>query len=85
MTKSNTLVLKGVGIILMLLHHLFYIQEGLYDDVHLYGNHYLVQEIGIFGKLCVSLFVFLSGYGLMISNKGRKIDPVQFYKRRFKK
>lgn len=70
---------------MMLIHHLFYIQNGLYDDVHLFGNHYLVQEIGIFCKLCVALFVFLSGYGLMISQEGKDIESLKFYKHRFKK
>ena len=69
----------------MLIHHLFFIQNGLYDDVHLFRDHYLVQEIGIFCKLCVALFVFLSGYGLMISHKDKEIEPLKFYKHRFKK
>lgn len=85
LSKSNSLILKGGGIIMMLIHHLFYIQNGLYDDVHLFGDHYLVQEIGIFCKLCVALFVFLSGYGLMISHKDKEIEPLKFYKYRFKK
>ena len=85
LSKSNSLILRGGGIIMMLIHHLFYVQNGLYDDVHLFGDHYLVQEIGIFCKLCVALFVFLSGYGLMISHKGKEIEPLKFYKHRFKK
>lgn len=85
LSRDNTLILKGGGICLMLIHHLFYIQNGLYDDVHLFGNHYLVQEIGIFGKLCVSLFVFLSGYGLMASYKNKEIKVFDFYIHRFKK
>ena len=85
LSKSNSLILKGGGIIMMLIHHLFFIQNGLYDDVHLFRDHYLVQEIGIFCKLCVALFVFLSGYGLMISHKDKEMDPLKFYKHRFKK
>lgn len=85
LTKSNSFTLKGVGIILMLVHHLFYIQYGLYDDLHLFGDYYLVQEIGIFSILCVALFVFLSGYGLMVSVKKKEINLGEFYCHRFKK
>lgn len=85
LSKDNSLILKGGAILMMLIHHLFYIQNGLFDDVHLFGNHYLVQEVGIFCKLCVAIFVFLSGYGLMISYKRQELEPLHFYKHRFKK
>lgn len=59
--------LKGVAILLLLLaHHLFYQGIG-YNDIHLYGSHYLVKEIGMVSKLCVAIFVFLSGYGLTVN------------------
>ena len=38
-----------------------------YNDIHLYGSHYLVKEIGMVSKLCVAIFVFLSGYGLTVN------------------
>ena len=82
---SNSLVLKGGGILLMLIHHLFYSEASRlrYDDllVHGYG---LVNQIGIFSKLCVAIFVFISGYGL--ATKAREgIDLKRFYTSRFKK
>ena len=57
------MALKGIALCLLLLHHLFYIQKGLYDDIFI-GSHGLVNEIGKCSKACVSIFVFLSGYGL---------------------
>lgn len=82
----DTNVLKGIAILLMLIHHLFYIQ-GLYDDIHLIKNHYLINELGVFSKLCVALFVFLSGYGLMVQTerKGGVGNLKDFYIHRFKK
>ena len=86
LSLKDTNALKGIALLLLLLHHLFYIQRGLWNDIHLYNGHYLVNELGIFGKLCVAIFVFLSGYGLTIqANKSHKIQLGEFYKRRFSK
>ena len=86
LSLKDTNILKGIALLLLLLHHLFYIQKGLYDDIHLYEGHFLVNELGRFGKLCVAIFVFLSGYGLTVqANKNHKIQLGEFYKRRFAK
>ena len=83
---NDTNALKGVALLLLLCHHLFYVQNGLYNDIHI-NSLYLVQEIGIFCKLCVALFVFLSGYGLMVQAEmnGGIVNAKEFYRRRFKK
>ena len=86
LTIVDTNILKGIALLLLLLHHLFYIRTGLYDDIQIYQSHYLVNEIGWFSKLCVAIFVFLSGYGLTIqANKTIKINIFKFYKHRFLK
>lgn len=66
-TKNDTLIAKGIAIILMYLHHLFY-----FDDRIIEGNYYssignlwgekIEFFAGSFGKLCVCIFIFLSGY-----------------------
>ena len=71
---------------LMLAHHLFFYQNGLYEDVIFNGIN-IVHEIGTWAKVCVTLFVFLSGYGLTISalkTEGVK-DLKSFYWHRYKK
>ena len=73
LSLNDTTVLKGVAIILLLAHHLFYQGIG-YNDIHLYGSHYLVKEIGIVSKLCVAIFVFLSGYELTVNADKSLID-----------
>ena len=84
---KDTNVLKGLAIMLMLIHHLFWKQNGLYDDVHLFGDYYVVNQIGIFSKVCVALFVFLSGYGLTVQMEIKEgvIELSKFYLHRFKK
>lgn len=87
LSLKDTNVLKGLALLMLLIHHLFYKQYGLYNDIQLTSNHWLVQEIGIWCKLCVAIFVFLSGYGLTvgaIKTNGIK-DLKKFYLYRFSK
>lgn len=85
LSKSNSLILKGVGILLMLIHHLFYSEwsQPLYDDITIHGVG-VVNQIGLFCKLCVAVFVFVSGYGLAASTPP-DVKLKDFYWRRFKK
>ena len=69
----------------MLFHHLFYSEwsRPLYDDIVIHGVG-VINQLGIFCKLCVAVFVFLSGYGLMVSTP-KNIKLKDFYWHRFKK
>jgi peptidoglycan/LPS O-acetylase OafA/YrhL len=82
LTMNDTQELKGIALIFLLCHHLFYVQKGLYDD---YCG--LVQNWGIWCKVCVAIFVLLSGYGLTVkANHDHGIPSVRtFYWHRFTK
>lgn len=85
LTITDTNVLKGIALLLLLCHHCF--EPGqTYDDIILFG-HPVVQNIGEFSKLCVTIFVFLSGYGLTIQTmaKGSIGNIFAFYRRRYVK
>lgn len=56
LTSYDSLMLKGIAICAMLWHHLFITAE--------YGN--VVFFIGDLGKVCVSIFLFVSAYGLFV-------------------
>lgn len=84
LTKNDTNILKGVALLLLLCHHLFYINNGLYDDIFIVG-HGLVNEFGKVCKVCVPIFVFLSGYGLTKSYQGKRIEAWTFYRNRMAK
>lgn len=67
--------------------------SALYNDISFEG-YGVVNQIALACKVCVSFFVFLSGYGLMLKaeteNKGlsdfqKKIDCKKFYKHRISK
>jgi peptidoglycan/LPS O-acetylase OafA/YrhL len=57
LSLDESLIIKGIAICLMLWHHLFY-------ESPEYGE--IVFQTAKFGKLCVALFLFISGYGLTI-------------------
>lgn len=80
--------LKGIALMLLLIHHLFGITStvGWYND-SLIGSHGIANEIGKACKLCVAIFVFLSGYGLTIQaeNRGGIGNIPKFYKHRLMK
>lgn len=56
-SPNETNIIKGVAICAMLFHHLFY-------ESNAYG--YWTQQIAIVCKVCVSMFLFVSGYGMAI-------------------
>lgn len=72
--KEQTKITKGVAILFMLLLHLFCTREykGLFTPILMIGNAPLVYYIALFGDMCVAMYCFCSGYGLMIGYKNNK-------------
>lgn len=85
LSLDDTLVLKGVALILLLVHHCLFEGKGFEDQV-LYGIE-IFKNIGIFCKICVSIFVFLSGYGLTkgLMKEGCMKNTLFFYRKRYVK
>ncbi|MBS6396173.1 MAG: acyltransferase family protein [Clostridiales bacterium] len=68
-TRNDTKIIKGMTILLMLAHHLFLFPErypaGFGFDSPVWTDEVAaITVIGRFGKICVSMFMFLGGYGL---------------------
>ncbi|MDO4620637.1 MAG: acyltransferase [Lachnospiraceae bacterium] len=84
-TVDHTRELKGIAIVLMLMHHLWFFPHKIVGGA--LQSHFTifgvgsVQYIGGFGKICVSLFFFLGGYGLYISYKNRRFDLIRTLKK----
>ena len=77
--RDDTKVIKGVAILLMLLHHLWAFPERVFltdgfSDTFLIIGEYWYSYMGRFGKICVSIYLFLSGYGLMKSKQSGRFD-----------
>lgn len=86
LSLKRTNIYKGIALILLLCHHLFACPSGSYQDLSIDGLG-MIRFFGVFAKLCVAIFVFLSGYGLTIQceKKGGVGNVLKFYWRRFLK
>lgn len=71
LSKNDSLVLKGIAICGMLCWHLFYCSNplGISFDA-------LTTNVAILGDVCVSMFLFVSGYGLSIQFKKLSISEL---------
>lgn len=75
-TKDDTKIIKAIAVMLMLYHHLFGFSDRIFNEyIHLYGFHYS-SIVAYFGKLCVTIFIFLSGYGIYLSLEKDKVKEV---------
>lgn len=71
-SRDDTLAAKGVAIVLMLLHHAFNFSNRISPSFYQIsfislGNTSLMDIFADYGKICVALFFFLSGFGLVKS------------------
>jgi peptidoglycan/LPS O-acetylase OafA/YrhL len=82
---AETNIIKGIAICAMLFHHLFF-------ETDTYG--FFTQQVAIICKVCVSMFLFVSGYGLAIqySKQAKQISiplkiicTIKFLLKRFRK
>lgn len=72
-SRRDTKVIKGIAVIMMLYHHLFAFPERVageisYKSLFEFHGNTLALYLGIFGKLCVYIFIFFSGYGTYLGS-----------------
>ena len=70
-SRQQTAWLKGIAIVLMVWHHLFAFPERIDPGLpvwHLLPSYDLERSFGGFAKICVPMFLFLSGYGFALSS-----------------
>ena len=73
--KEDSLMLKGVAILMMLWHHCFLAGRfEAYSVIFWPLKESQVVNIAEFFKICVSLFAFISGYGLFLAWRKTKGD-----------
>ena len=76
-SKNDTMIIKGVTLLFLLFHHCFL--EGRFEKFGVvffpFPEKYMVI-LAAFLKICVGMFVFMSGYGMIRSyNQRLKKDP----------
>ena len=67
LTKEKSCIIYGVAIILMVFHHLFAFPDRITNNyIALFDFRFLHIEtlIAYFGKICIAMYAFVSGYGL---------------------
>ena len=75
-SKSLTQELKGFAILAIVFAHIGY---------YLTNNNHFLFPLSIAAGVGVNLFLFLSGFGLVMSSISKKSTVLQFYKNRLKK
>lgn len=79
LSKTDTVALKGIAILAMLFHHIYTCPPAgvePYDGILLF--------LGALGKVCVSMFLFCSAYGLSVQYAGTETieDSIKFVVKR---
>ena len=85
-TLDDSLKIKGIAIMLMIFHHLFRLVE-FSEGFNISFSPLSIgrtAQLATFFKICVPIFVFLSGYGLLHCYKKMKKKNNFFIKRYFK-
>lgn len=78
-TREDTKIAKAFAIFLMLYHHLFAFPErmaGEHIPIWHFNGLSTAYIIGVFGKLCVAIFVFLGGYGVYHAYKKENSNKI---------
>lgn len=85
-SKSNSLIIKGIAIIMMIVHHLFGFSDRINEEyISIYKLEGMPIEYftGIIGKCCVSIFLFIGGYGLYRTHQNN-VEYYSIFKRIYK-
>lgn len=87
-TKEHTMQMKGIAIIILLFHHCFLNAQrwatvpyeklattkgwGYYQISFTPFSSHTIQYLASFSKICVAMFVFMTGYGMWVSYESQK-------------
>lgn len=85
--KNKSLELEGVAIMLMLFHHCFRLQEIYkgYDISFFPFSESNIVNIAYASKICVSMFAFVTGYGLYIKYSTKNESAQRWVAKRYLK
>ncbi|MCM1232538.1 MAG: hypothetical protein NC489_20635 [Ruminococcus flavefaciens] len=68
-SKNDSLICKGVAILLMLFHHMYTSVDRFEDYVINFKpfSQDFIVNIANYDKICVGIYVFISAYGLTLA------------------
>ena len=78
-SKDDTLCMKGIAILILFFHHNYLGPDRwLNSPISFYPfSQSQIMYIAKFLKICVGIFVFLTGYGMLASVKTKSLDDRQ--------
>ena len=62
LSRDDSMALKGIAIVLMIMHHVLIKDYYINPDTGLLNNHFILRLM-VLGKVCVGLFMFVTAYG----------------------
>lgn len=76
LTKNDSLAIKGVAILILMFHHLYCSADRFegFDISFAPFSQGFVVNFAFFLKICVSIFAFITGYGLLKSISKNKLN-----------
>lgn len=82
LTKNDSLAIKGIAILMMVLHHLFsqVSRFNKFDVSFAPFTQDFVVNVSLMMKICVSIFAFITGYGLLKSIAKTSLDRTSVIK-----
>ena len=88
-SKDVSLEMKGIAVVLMLIHHLFSCFPDLMEEYQVSTaplSYVRLMELSTQSKVCVGMFVFLSAYGMTVSMSSKdQHERTAYVKRRYLK
>lgn len=79
--KDISLRVKGIAVLLMIAHHLF--THDLFSKINTVALPQYYEQIGIMGKICVSIFMFIGGYAFLLSKENSLIKRLWHIYKKF--
>lgn len=78
MTRAESNICKGIAIIYMFIHHLFFsIERFEWAGVKtLFISEHILTLLALSSKICVAIFVFVSAYGISMSIRKKEDDEI---------
>ena len=79
--KDASLRVKGVAVLLMIAHHFF--TQGVFSNITSVPLSQIFIQIGVAGKICVSIFMFIGGYAYLLSKEKSMLRRVWHIYKKF--
>lgn len=70
-TKNQSQIVYGIAILLMVFHHMFAFPDRIqynWTGVFYYSSVPIEVILAAFGRICIAIYAYMSGYGMMIKN-----------------